>query len=108
MSFLYFQSRCYRQGRTTKKTQGLISAPAGSLRLPFKPAIRALEGPVGIVICGMAGAGIGFGKGQFIVDVCMIMAKGSAAYSTGAPGLLFTKPTFHCSISIDFFYCIYL
>jgi hypothetical protein len=56
----------------------------------------------------MAGAGIGFGKGQFIVYVCMVMAKGPAADGTGSPGILFTKPTLHCSISFDFFDCFYL
>ena len=74
----------------------LFAAPAGTHRFPLKSAIRTLEGPVGIVIRGMAGAGIGFGKGQFIMEVGVVMTKSSAAYGTGSPGLLFTKPTFHC------------
>ena len=48
----------------------------------------------------MTGTGIGFGKGQFIMDVGMVVTECPAAYSTGSPRLLFTEPAFHGVFSI--------
>ena len=71
---------------------GSVSRPVG---LPFQPAFGALEGAVDVVVAGVAGAGVGFGKRHFIVDVGMLPAQSPPAGRAGAPRFLLAKPTFH-------------
>src|SRR5262249_25940527 len=69
--------------------------PTGSERLPFEPALGALERPQHVVIGGVPGARVGLGQRHLVVDVGVLAAQPPAAGGTGSPPFQFAEPPFH-------------
>src|SRR4051812_27458025 len=63
--------------------------------LPFQAALGALEGMIDVVIGGVAGAGVGLGQSELIVEVRMLVANAPATGGARAARFLFAKPTQH-------------
>jgi hypothetical protein len=84
---LIYTASCHRTS-----SRGLASR---NDRFPFNPAVGTLDGVVGVEEACITRARIGFGDGQFIVNVGMAMAEAASANRTRPSCFLLTKPALH-------------